>query len=53
MVLLETTTVWRWVKQASDNDGVAVGEASHADRDEVTTNDKGGNATSDTNIRRE
>jgi len=38
---------------ASDNDGVAVGEASHADRDEVTTNDKGGNATSDTNIRRE
>ena len=38
---------------ASDNDGVAVGEARHADRDEETTNDKGDNATSNTNTRRE
>ena len=38
---------------ASDNDGVAVGEAGHADRDEETTNDKGDNATSNTNTRRE
>ena len=36
---------------ASDNDGVAVGEASHADRDEVTTNDKGDTATSTTNTK--
>ena len=36
---------------ASDNDGVAVGEARHADRDEETTNDKGDNATSNTNTR--
>ena len=36
---------------ASDDDGVAVGEASHADRDEETTNDKGDNATSNTNTR--
>ena len=35
---------------ASDNDGVAVGEAGHADRDEETTND---NATSNTNTRGE
>ena len=38
---------------ASDNDGVAVGEARHADRDEETTNDKGHNATSNTNTRGE
>ena len=38
---------------ASDNDGVAAGEASHADRDEVTTNDKGDNATSNTNTKGE
>ena len=38
---------------ASDNDGVAVGEAGHADRDEVTTNNKGDNATSNTNTRGE
>ena len=38
---------------ASDNDGVAVGEASHADRDGETTNDKGDNATSNTNTRGE
>ena len=30
-----------------------MGEASHADRDEVTTNDKGDNATSNTNTRGE
>ena len=38
---------------ASDNDGVAVGEARHADRDEETTNDKGDNAISNTNTRGE
>ena len=39
---------------ASDNDGVTLGMfvSSHADRDEVTTNDKGDNATSNTNTRR-